>query len=486
MNTHGLALQLMAAQGLLGAFDTVYHHELTEALPNRPTARKELAIHAARAGIYSALFIGLANWQWHGMWAIALMAIFAVEIFLTLWDFVIEDRTRLLPATERVTHTVLAINGGAFIILLALNVPAWMDQSTALVWQSHGWLSVFLTLCGIGVGASGIRDAFASRATRIDNSREHTMTRVHFHDQRQHVLITGATGFIGQLLVRALLADGHAVTALVRDPKKAAWTFDGAVRCIASLDQIASMELVDVVINLAGARVLGPRWSAARQKVLRDSRVAFTEKLVDWIGRTQHRPRLLLSASAIGYYGVQAQDDEAVLNEDAPPQPMFMSQLCQDWERATQESRRYGVEAVCMRFGLVLGKGGAFPMMALPIKIGLGGPLGGGRQTLSWIHGHDLVRAVAHLMKRPVGTSRQPAYNFVAPEHTTQAAFSTAVARRLGRPSFFRTPSMPVRLLLGEQADLLLKGQRVGPTALLGEGFVFDYPTVEDALTALL
>jgi len=486
MNTHVLALQLMAAQGLLGAFDTIYHHELTEALPNRSTARTELAIHATRAVIYSALFIGLSNWQWHGMWAIILMLIFAVEIGLTLWDFVIEDRTRLLPATERVTHTVLAINGGAFIALLALNVPAWMAEPTALSWQSQGWLGVFLTLCGLGVGLSGIRDAYASRDTAINNMREQTMTPIHFHDQRQEVLVTGATGFVGQLLVRALLADGHAVTVLTRNAKRAAWTFNGAVRCLENVDEIAATEQIDVVINLAGARILGPRWTAARQQVLHDSRVALTAKLVDRIGHMANKPRLLLSASAIGYYGVQATDDTAVLNEDAPPQGIFMSQLCQDWESAAQSARVHGVEAICMRFGLVLGKGGAFPMMALPIKLGLGGPLGGGRQILSWIHVHDLLRGIAHLMSRSDAAGREMAYNFTAPEQTTQAQFSQVAANQLGRPSFFPTPAAPVRILLGEQADLLLKGQRVAPRALLDEGFVFEYPTVESAMKALL
>jgi len=120
MDTHVLALQLMAAQGIMGAFDTLYHHELTETLAQRTSARKELSIHAVRAIIYAALFVGLSSWLWHGWFALILFAVFAIEIVLTLWDFVIEDQTRMLPATERVIHTLLAINGGAFIVLLGL------------------------------------------------------------------------------------------------------------------------------------------------------------------------------------------------------------------------------------------------------------------------------------------------------------------------------------------------------------------------------
>ncbi|MNR88112.1 Epimerase family protein [compost metagenome] len=312
------------------------------------------------------------------------------------------------------------------------------------------------------------------------------MAAIHFHDQRQHVLVSGVTGFIGQLLVRALLADGHAVTVLTRNAKQAAGTFNGAVTCIEKPEQIATDEKIDVVINLAGARILGPRWSAARKQLLRDSRVALTHKLVEHLGRLSHKPRLLLSASAIGYYGVQASDDMTVLNEDAPPQAIFMSQLCQEWESASQSARLHGIEAICMRFGLVLGKGGAFPMMAMPIKLGLGGPLGGGQQILSWIHVQDLLRGIAHLMNRTATTPAKAAYNFTAPEQPTQAEFTRAAAQQLGRPSFFPTPALPVRMLLGEQADLLLKGQRVAPRALLDEGFVFEYPTVAKAMQALL
>ncbi|WP_332853247.1 TIGR01777 family oxidoreductase [Duganella sp. S19_KUP01_CR8] len=481
MNTHLLALQLMAFQGCLGAFDTLYHHELTEALPGRATARRELAIHAVRAMIYSALFVGLAAWAFHGVWALVLLAVFSIEIVLTLWDFVVEDRTRLLPATERVTHTVLAMNGGAFIALLALNTPDWLAMPTALTWQPHGGLSVFLALCGVGVGLSGVRDALASRAIGKLALRDGAATEVSFGSPGRSFLVTGATGFIGQRLVCALLRDGHRVTVLTRQARQAAWLFDGRVDCVESMAQLPASRRIDVVINLAGARILGWRWTAARQAALRASRVELTNKLVAWIAKAEHRPDMLVSASAIGYYGIQRQGDDAVLTENDAPQPMFMSDLCREWEQAAQGAQAHGVRVACTRFGLVLGTQGALPMMLLPIKLGLGGPLGGGAQWLSWIHVDDVIGGIAHLCR----SGGAGAYNFTAPESLTQAQFSRVAAAVLRRPYGFPTPGWPMRLMLGEQADLLLEGQRVAPARLLGDGYAFRHPHLEGALRSL-
>lgn len=485
MNTHLIALQLMAAQGLLGAFDTLYHHELTEALPQRASARTELGIHATRAIIYCLLFIGLSAWAWHGNWAIVLLLVFGVEIILTLWDFVIEDQTRLLPATERVTHTVLAINGGAFITLLILNTPEWFAAPTQMLWQPQGWLSAFLALCGVGVGVSGIRDGLAALRLGKIAIKERQTSMIHFSDKSEQVLVTGATGFIGSLLVKALLADGQQVTILSRNPKQASWKFDGRVRVIASIQELSSNQRIDVIINLAGARILGWRWSEKRKAELRQSRTGLTKQITEWISHAESKPRLLLAASAIGYYGIQTQGDDRELTESVAPQSIFMSELCQEWEQANQLASAYGVKVAKMRFGLVLGQQGALGMMLLPIKLGLGGALGSGKQWQSWIHVHDVLRGIAHLWQHETSLPLDSAYNFTAPEVVTQKQFSTIAASVLHRPSFFPTPGWPMRLMLGEQADLLLEGQRVIPARLLSEGFVFDYPDLRSAISDL-
>lgn len=310
-----------------------------------------------------------------------------------------------------------------------------------------------------------------------------------FDEHKRTVLVTGATGFIGQQLVHALLRDGHAVIALSRQPRQAATRFEGKVRCIGSMDDLPPTDTVDVVVNLAGARILGPRWSEQRKQLLRRSRIGLTQHLVDWIARAANKPFLLLSASAIGYYGIQAIGDQRALDEAAPPQPIFMSDLCREWEASAHAAAAHGVQVECMRFGLVLGRQGALPMMLLPIRLGLGGRLGSGRQWLSWIHVDDLVRAMAHRWRHAAAATDRSAgigaTNFTAPECVSQLAFSQAAARILHRPCVVPTPAWPVRLALGEQVDLLLEGQRVVPARLEREGFVFRYPGIEAALRSV-
>lgn len=310
-----------------------------------------------------------------------------------------------------------------------------------------------------------------------------------FDPVKRTVLVTGATGFIGRTLVQALLDDGHRVIALTRDTERASRLFGDKVRCIAAMDALAVDEQVDVIVNLAGSRILGQRWTAQRRAALRASRIGLTGGVVDWIARARHKPRLLLSASAIGYYGIQAPGIDAQLTETAPPQPMFMSELCREWEEAAAAATQYGVQVECMRFGLVLGRQGALPMMLLPIRLGLGGRLGSGRQWLSWIHVDDVIGGIAHRWRHAMTESSTGASagasNFTAPEQVTQAAFSQTAARIWRRPCFVPTPGWPLRLALGEQSDLLLEGQRVTPARLQCEGFVFRYPDLAGALRSL-
>lgn len=309
------------------------------------------------------------------------------------------------------------------------------------------------------------------------------------HGAPAHVLVTGATGFIGRQLVRALLADGHAVSVWTRDVQAAAHSLGAEVRCVDHLEALAAAPAVDVVVNLAGAPIFGPRWSRARQATLLQSREGTTDTLVDWIATRPTRPRLLLSGSAIGYYGVQPQDDATALTEDSPPQDVFMSELCRRWEASAIAASRHGVRVVGMRLGVVFGRGGgSLPKLLLPVRLGLGGRMGSGRQVLSWVHERDVLRAMAHVWavaEVPDAPVQPQVYNFTAPGALTQEDFARLAAGVLHRPCLLPTPGWPVRLALGEQADLLLEGQRVTPAHLLQTGFRFAFPDAKSALKDL-
>lgn len=322
------------------------------------------------------------------------------------------------------------------------------------------------------------------------SSIDHSSVALHFSDTCQCVLVTGATGFIGQLLVRELLVDGHEVVVLTRRPAAANKLFDGKVKTISAMHELPVDFPFNVIVNLAGARILGWRWTAARKKILCESRIALTQSVVDWIAQAAHKPTLMLSASAIGYYGIQAQGDTTELREIAEPQAIFMSQLCQEWETEAIRARDYGVTVDILRFGVVFGQQGALPMMLLPIKLGAGGKLGSGKQWLSWIHVRDLLRGIAylcrtHLVAPLVPQTQGGIYNFTAPEAISQLEFSQQAAALLHRPCVIPTPAFAMRLLLGEQADLLLEGQRVIPHNLLSAGFQFEFPTAALALADL-
>ena len=296
-----------------------------------------------------------------------------------------------------------------------------------------------------------------------------------------NILVTGGTGFIGQLLVPRLLSDGAQVTVLTRSSAKAAKHLPPSVVAVESLADVTDDMQIDAVINLAGESLAGGRWNAKRKQAFHDSRVGLTEQLVEWMAAREQRPKVLVSGSAVGWYGAQGQ---VPLDESALPVKEYQHTLCRDWEQAATGAVPLGVRVCCLRIGVVLGTdGGALDAMITPFKLGLGGWLGDGEQIMSWIHRHDLVQLICAALADD--TLRGPV-NATAPQPVSNKHFSKALGHALGRPVFMPMPATALRLLVGEMAHLLLTGQYVLPKKALDHGFEFAYPTVESAFEDIL
>ncbi len=244
-----------------------------------------------------------------------------------------------------------------------------------------------------------------------------------------------------------------------------------------------ALEGVDAVIHLAGADIAGKRWSERRKRLLRDSRVDATRLLVDHIGGLTRRPRVLISASAVGYYGDRG---DALLTEATTPGDGFLSELCQAWEQESRRAQEFGVRAVQVRTaGSVLARnGGALPRMLPPFRLSLGARLGSGRQWFTWVSLDDEVGAIEHLLH---ADSIEGAVNVMAPDPVTNADFTRALGRALHRPALLMVPAIALRLLLGELADeALLASQRAVPARLLESGYEFAHTDLDGALEAAL
>lgn len=297
------------------------------------------------------------------------------------------------------------------------------------------------------------------------------------------VVVAGGSGRIGGALVAELAAAGYEVVVLSRRPgasgiagaRRVEWDGRSAGAWAAELEAAAG------VVNLAGEDIAGGRWTARRKRLLLDSRLATTGALVDAIRQARRRPAALLQASAVGYYG---DGGDRELDESSPPGVGFLSGICVAWEEASAPVEALGVRRVLLRTGLVLAReGGALPEMARPFRLGLGGPLGSGRQWMPWIHLADEIGAIRFLLER--GDVRGP-FNLVAPAPATNEEFSRALARALRRPCLLRAPASALRLALGEMAEMLLAGQRLAPRRLAEAGFPFRFPALDGALADLL
>ncbi|UXH77141.1 TIGR01777 family oxidoreductase [Roseateles amylovorans] len=465
-------------QALLGAFDNLWHHEWAARLPQQRGARRELALHAAREALYGALFLGLAWWAWQGAWAVAVAAVLMVEIVITLADFLEEDRTRQLPPFERWLHTVLTVSYGLFIGLLGPRLLEGWQQPTALVPAGRGWVSWLFTAFAVGVWLWSLRNVLAVR--RLGREPEVALPPVALHAPA--VLVTGGTGFVGRALVHLLRMQGRRLIVLTRDVRQARLQFDASIAVLGSLDEIAPETRISAIVHLAGARVLGRPWTQARRRELLESRTRVLQELHRLVCRLVERPAVLVSASAVGVYGVP--DAQQVCDEQTGPMPgVFQSDLCVATEHEAMRLEVLGLRVVRMRFGVVLGRDdGAWPMQALAARLGLGARLGDGRQPAPWIHLDDAVGLIDWALRRD---EVRGAVNAVAPALCTQAEFSEALAASVGRRAWLRLPAAPLRWLAGEMSTLLLDGQRVWPARALAGGYGYRYPSLAGSLRAL-
>jgi hypothetical protein len=252
----------------------------------------------------------------------------------------------------------------------------------------------------------------------------------------------------------------------------------GARSAVTRLDELDAADFGGV-INLAGAPIGDARWTESRKKLLLDSRVHTTARLIEWMGRARQSPPVLVSASAVGYYGEQG---DRPIHEDTPPTPGFTHDLCAAWEREAGKASALGVRVCVMRIGVVLDRGGGALAKMLPaFRMGAGGRLGDGRHYFPWIHREDLA-AIAHwLLENP---QARGAYNAGAPNPVTNADFTRALGKALGRPTVLPMPEAALKLLFGEMSELLLVSDRMLPRRLLDDGFKFKYPQLEGALAA--
>ena len=299
------------------------------------------------------------------------------------------------------------------------------------------------------------------------------------------VIITGGAGLIGRALTKNLTADGYEVIILSRAPERvnnlppgvSAVAWDG--RTAAGWGHLA--DGVEAIVNLAGENLSSGWWTAGRKRRIRSSRFEAGQAVVEAVEMVSNKPKVVLQVSAVGYYGPHGNEP---LHEDAQPGSDFLSSVCVDWEAATAPVEALGVRRVVARLGVVFSlAGGALPRMLLPFKWFVGGPLGSGRQWLSWIHLADAVAALRYLLEHQTATG---SFNVTAPAPLTNTDFSRAVGRVLRRPAFIPVPALALRLALGEMSTLVLTGQRVLPQRLQQLGFTFQFPTAEAALRNLI
>lgn len=306
------------------------------------------------------------------------------------------------------------------------------------------------------------------------------------------ILITGATGFVGQALCCHLATAGHLLAVVSRHPERAERELGAQGLTVTAADTPLAFKdwQPEAIINLAGESIAGRRWSEEHKRELRESRLNITGHLVmlcEQLAAEGHPPQVMVSGSAMGYYGAQpkaGQLGDIEIDEQATPHDDFNHRLCRDWEAAAMPVTDSGVRLAIIRIGLVMeADGGTLAKLLTPFKFGLGGRLGDGRHYMPWVHRHDLIRIIEHLL---TDTTLSGAFNASAPHPVTNMGFTHALARALGRPAILPLPAAALKLGLGEMSTLLLEGARMVPARLEDAGFKFDYPTLDVAFADIL
>jgi uncharacterized protein (TIGR01777 family) len=293
----------------------------------------------------------------------------------------------------------------------------------------------------------------------------------------QKILVTGGTGFVGNRLRSALVARGNAVSIATRSPQMQLAP-NALVEYVPWLPDLSKF---DAVVNLAGEPIMGRRWNEKFKARILSSRVEGTHKLFDAIAAAEKKPSVLVSASAVGFYGDQG---ERALTESSAHGSDFMALVCEQWEREAQRAAQFGVRVVNLRIGVALGReGGALAKMLPPFRLGLGGPFGSGAMYMSWIHVQDLVELIAFAIR---SQSVSGPLNGVAPGACTNKQFSKALGRALHRPAIFPVPPFALRLVVGQVSQVLLASQHVKPERALAAGFRFKFPEIDGALRDLV
>lgn len=296
-------------------------------------------------------------------------------------------------------------------------------------------------------------------------------------DDIMRILLTGGTGFLGQALCAELLKQQHQLTIFTRQPNKVTKQYQGKVQAVNQIEQLNSNGQFDVVINLAGEGIADKPWTNKRKQALYDSRVSLTKDLVNWLKQCSHQPQLLISGSAIGWYGNQHDNK---VDETSAPHQEFVHELCHEWEQAALTMQSSSTRVCIIRTGVVLGSQGGMLKRLLPIfKLNLGGRLGNGQQWFSWIGLDDFIAAILFLIHHP---QVDGIFNLTAPNPVTNQQFTQIFAQHLHRIAPFPVPSIFLKLLLGEMSTLLLDGQQVIPQRLINLDFDFKSPTLDQAL----